>query len=191
MKAKLAPRIDTKGVPGFLLWARRDSPALYSAMVRDIPEVAAFDKQLTVDRSLDGLLDVVKSFGASLAKSAGKIGSYVVKNAVPIITAAVPVIVAKKQVDVAKAQVKLAQAQSAPMQTAMVPTAAGDVPVPVQYNPATGSYTAAPGFSLPSAQQSAAGGIMQSLSKPVAGVPLWGWLAGGGTLAVLMLARRR
>jgi hypothetical protein len=188
VKAKLAPKISTTGVPGFLLWARRDTPELYAAMVRDLPEVAAFEKQLIVDQGLSGILDVVKSFGSSLASSVGKIGSYVAKNAVPVLTAAVPLIVAKKQVDVAKAQVRLAAAQSAPMQTAMVPAAGGgSVSVPVQYNAATGTYSAVPGFSLPS--QSAGGRSV--MSGQLLGVPVWGWLAGAGTLAVLMIARRK
>lgn len=174
-------------MPGFLLWARRDAPELYAAMCRDLPEVAAFDRQLDTD-GMSGFLDVVKAVGSSLTKSASKIGSYVAKNALPVLTAAVPLVVAKKQVDIAKAQVKLAQAQAAPMQTAIVPGGSG-VPVPVQYNAATGTYSAAPGFTLPAQQQGA--GVMSSLSRPVLGVPLWGWLAGAGVLAVVMLSRRR
>lgn len=122
-KMLLAPRIPEKGVPGFLVWARRDSPALYASLVRAFPEVADFERQNGA--GLNGLFD-------SLASAAGKIGTFVKNNALPILAAAAPVLIAKKQADVAIAQMRVAVAQEAPLQTALTAPGGYVLPVPVQ-----------------------------------------------------------
>jgi hypothetical protein len=133
MNALKAPTINARGIPGFLLWAREGNPALYRALVRQFPEVAAFDEAGDVSKGMAGLFDTFSDIGSSLASAAGRIGNFVKVNALPIATAALPVLVAKKQADVANAQVKLAQAQQSPMQTAYTTDANGNViAVPVQ-----------------------------------------------------------
>lgn len=160
----LAPKITQGGVPGFLLWARRESPALYAAMARQIPEVASFDDALNVD-GFAGITDVLSNVGGALSSAAGKIGTFVKNNALPILTAAVPVVVAKKQADVANAQYKLAMAQMTPMQTAITTQDGYAVSVPVRQTQ---------------------GGVIRA-------IPSWVWMAGAGVAAlglVLMLRKR-
>lgn len=153
-----APRIAQKGVPGFLLWTRRDSPALYASLLREFPEVQEFDSALNAQ----GVSGMFSNIGSSLASAAGKIGTFVKNNALPILSAAVPVIVAKKQADVAMTQFKLAAAQQAPAQTAYTTTTDGSViAVPIQRT---------------------AGATLRS-----AGVPSWVWIGGAGAAALLML----
>jgi hypothetical protein len=114
------PRITNKGMPGFLVWARRDSPALYAALVRKFPEVAAFENayHLTDNAGIAGLSDVFKSIGGALSSASSKIGSFVKNSALPIFTAALPVAVAAKQAQVARSQVALAEAMQSPAQVA-------------------------------------------------------------------------
>lgn len=162
-KLLLSPKVDEPGIPGFLIWARRDDPALYAALVRQFPEVAAFDNYAS-PAGLSGFASLFSSLASSLASKASAIGSFVVKNALPIATAAAPVLVAKKQADVAKAQIKLAQVQGTPMQTAMTQQDGYYYPVPVQKT--LGSYT-------------------------VAGIPTWVLIAGGFALSALLILRRK
>lgn len=189
MKAQLTPRIATPGLPGFLLWARRDNPALYSGMVQSIPEVAQFEAALRAD-GLNGLFDTLKTIGSSLTSAAGKIGTFVAKNALPIATAVVPLVVAKKQADIAKSQYRLATAQQAPMQTAVVDPSTGFA-VPVQQ--VNGQWQQVPLSAGAAAQLQAIASqarAPQSVSAPLLGVPLWGWLVGAGALGLVVLARR-
>lgn len=190
MKAVLAPRITATGIPGFLLWARRDNPALYNAMAQQLPEVAEFEAALRTE-GMSGLLDTLKSFGSSLASSASKIGSFVAKNALPLAAAVVPLVVAKKQADVSKAQYKLAAAQMAPMQTAMIDPATG-LSVPVQQMNGVWQQVPLQGAAVTQMQAIAAQARAQSnpLSQPVMGLPLWGWLAGAGAAGLVLLSRR-
>jgi hypothetical protein len=179
MKANLAPSINVPGVPGFLLWARRDNPALYRALVAQFPEVSAFDTALR-DDGLGGLMDIIGSIGGTLGNAAKSIGSFVMNNALPIATAAVPLAIAMKQADVAKAQIKLASAQMQPMQTAVDPRTGQTVPVQMvngqwQAVPVTGGMIGAP---------LAQGGGMAS-------VPKWAWIAGAGGAALLLLVLLR
>lgn len=124
MKARIAPVIGEKGLPGFLLWARRDSPVLYGALVREFPEVAAFEAEVA-SQGIGGIMDVLSSVGSSLKSVAGKVGKFVQQNAVPLIAAAVPVVVATKQAKIAQAQVRLAEAQLPPAQVAYATTPEG------------------------------------------------------------------
>lgn len=130
------PRITAKGVPGFLMWARRESPALYQSLMREFPEVRDFDTAATAD-GLTGIMSFLSSAGSSLSSAASRIGSFVKNNALPIIAAGVPLLIAKKQADVANSQYKLAAAQMAPMQTAL--TSQGGYVVPVAVRPVTGA----------------------------------------------------
>lgn len=180
MKARLSPAIKTRGVPGFLLWARRDNPALYAALANEFPEVAQFDMALR-DQGLSGIGDVLASVGASLKKSASAIGGFVARNALPLATAAVPLIVAKKQADIAKAQFRLAEVQAAPMQTAVVNQGA-QLAIPVQYANSEWQQV-----------QTDAGMIQQPLLMDGKKLPGWIWWAAGGTVLLLgaMLYRSR
>lgn len=159
----LTPKIREAGMPGFLLWARRESPALYASMVRNIPEVADFDNVV----NSEGVSGIFSSIGNALASAAGKIGTFVKNNALPIFTAAVPVAVAVKQAQVANAQVKIAQAQQAPMQTAVASQDGYVYPVPVQQT------TGAPAMYV----GSGSGGIPPAV-----------WWVGGGLVAIGALA---
>lgn len=174
MKARLAPAINAKGVPGFLMWARRDNPALYRALLAQFPEVGEFELALS-ESGVAGFS--LSAIGSKLASSAKKIGTFVAQNAVAVASVAVPVIVAKKQADLAKAQVRLAELQMAPMQTALD---ANGVPIPVQQ--AGGQWTAVP----------VQGGMIgTSLAQGGAGLPTWAWAVGAGGAALLLLALMR
>jgi hypothetical protein len=168
MKARVNPRILVPGVPGFLLWARRDNPALYARLVAEFPEVAAFDGALQ-SQGLSGLADALKGAGAALASRAKTIASFVARVALPVASVAAPLIAAKKQADVDLAQMDLALAQQPPMQTALVPgqSPGWQMSVPISRS--------APAFDL---------------QGRVLGVPAWGWLAGAGALGLVLLARR-
>lgn len=174
MKAVLAPKINATGVHGFLLWARRDNPGLYAAMVRGLPEVAAFDAALR-----DNGLGAFSLSGAikSLSGSAKRVAGFVADNALKVATVALPLVVAKKEADIAKAQVKLAQLQAAPMQTAYV--AGGPMPVPVVSQ--GGRWTEVP----------TEGGIVGA-SVALPGGLSWKLIAGaGGALLLIALLSRR
>jgi hypothetical protein len=174
MKARLAPAIKATGVPGFLLWARRDNPPLYRALLAQFPEVAEFELAAR-EGGLSGFS--LSSIGSKLASSAKAIGTFVAQNAVAVASVAVPVIVAKKQADVAKAQARLAEAQMAPMQIAMD---ARGVPIPVQqYN---GQWAAVP----------VQGGMIgTALAQGGPRLPTWAWAVGAGGAVLLLLALMR
>jgi hypothetical protein len=182
MKMQLQPRLSVPGIPGFLLWARRDNPALYAALVSQFPEVAEFDSALKVE-GLGGLADILKGVGSALSSSAKKIGSFVVNYALPVASVAVPLVVAKKQADVAIAQMRVADAQQPPMQTALLPGQSPGWPQAVPVQQVGGQW-----------QQVPVGSVMAAatpLSSPVLGVPLWGWIAGAGALGLVWWMRRR
>lgn len=180
-KMILAPRIAQPGMPGFLLWARRDNPSLYAQLRTNFPAVAQFEQTLQVDQGLEGFADILKSVGSSLSKSAKSIGAFVAKNALPIATVAVPLIVAKKQADVAKAQVKLAIAQQPPMQTAYQYDSAGNiVATPVRQTLQTGLIMEG-GEPLQRVNAARQKLFNVNWSTSIGGVPLWGVaLAAGG-----------
>jgi hypothetical protein len=148
-KLFVTPKIGEAGIPGFLLWARRESPALYASMVRNLPEVADFDNVV----NSEGIAGVFDSIVGALSSAAGKIGTFVKNNALPIFTAALPVAVAVKQADVAKAQVKLAEAQQPPMQTGIASQGGYSYPVPVR-------QSIGAGMSIPPGVLWAGGGIL-------------------------------
>ncbi len=173
MKARLQPAINATGVPGFLLWARRENPALYSSMVQSLPEVAQFDAELNAS-GLGGFASALKLTGSVLASSAKKIGSFVVNNVDNIAAVAVPLIVAKKQSSIAKAQMRLAEAGMAPMQTAVDQYGAS---IPVQREPK--GWTAV---------DVSGGMIRQSVATGRRNMPAWVWIAGAGALALVLIA---
>jgi len=45
-KAKVLAPIKTPGMPGFLLWMRRDNPRAYKKLLTDIPSIGIFEEQL-------------------------------------------------------------------------------------------------------------------------------------------------
>jgi hypothetical protein len=170
-KMLLAPKIPEKGMPGFLLWARRDNPALYASLCREFPEVRAFDSAVKSQEMLSGFADLFGSIVKSIGTKAVAIGRFVATKALPIAIAAAPVLVAKKEADVAKLQMQLAQAQAAPAQTAIA---------------------SADGYSYPVAVQQRAGGNYAPVSA-MSTVPTWVWIAGGGVALVglVLLLRKR
>lgn len=152
-----APRITEKGMPGFLLWARRESPALYASLRRQFPEVQQFEVAANTV-GMSGLLD-------SISGIAGKIGTFVKQNALPILAAGVPLLIAKKQADVAMAQIRVANAEQPPLQTAL--TTQGGYAVSVPVVPSIGTMI---GKNLPS----------------------WPWVFGGlAALGLIIYLRRR
>jgi hypothetical protein len=182
-KGILQPKIDAAGMPGFLLWARRDAKPLYSALVAKFPQVAAFEEQYKTavdpEVGLSGFMDVL---GSGLSSAASAIGSFVANNAGSIFSAAAGYAVASQQAKVAQTQLKLAQAAQPPAQTAIVQTPNGPVSVPVQPSGTGYTYAQYMQASQPST------GIMASLSRvsPII------WIAGAGALAtVLLLFKRR
>lgn len=189
-KMILAPTISEAGIPGFLLWARREQRDLYTALRQEFPAVNEFERQLGVEDGLQGFADVLRNVGSTLASSAKSIGSFVAKNALPIASVAVPLLVAKKQSDVAKAQVKLAIAQQAPMQTAYATDAQGNVySVGVRQTLSAAGMEDAPIQQMNlTAQKIANFGWKTPI---VAGIPLWGVAAGLGALGLVVMLKRR
>ncbi len=194
-KMMLAPPITQAGMPGFLLWARRDNPALYASLQREFPAVAQFEEALRQDQGLSGIADILKSIGGALSKSASSIGKFVVKNALPIATAAVPLVVAKKQADVAKAQVQLAQAQQQPMQTAVQYDSEGNAyAVPVRQTLSASGQSAMDAAGMDYRQQPAIKmdtAVRQIMGTSVGGMPLWALLAAGGLFVAVRMMRNR
>jgi hypothetical protein len=174
-KMMLQPKIPAQGLVGFLIWARRDNRALYDRLMREFPEVAAFEErmQLDTDAGMAGLMDVLSSFGSGVANvaksvgsgivsgasqvfgglksSAGNIFNFVKNNALPIAATAAPVIIAKRQADVTNRQLELAAINQYPQQTAVTYDSAGNrIVVPV--GPAMGNVSGrAPSWLLPAA----------------------------------------
>lgn len=195
---QLMPKIPQAGLPGFLLWSRRESPALYSALVDRFPEVANFEEQYknSVDAGagmgcvdceprLDGFMDIMSSIGSGLASAAGSIGSFISANGSTIFSAAGGYMVAQQQNKIAQAQLKLALAVKPPLQTAIVQTANGPVSVPVQ--PSGTGYTYAQ-YAAPANYGGTGGSIISS----IANVSMTTWLMiGGGVAALALLMRRR
>lgn len=170
------PQITHKGLPGFLLWARRESPVLYAALLKQFPEVQDFEDAAQAE-GVSGLLDVFSSIGSSLSSAASGIASFVTKNAVPLLVAAAPVAVALKQASVAKTQIKLANAQQAPARTALTVAADGSViSVPIQQT--TGAAQPLSYYGMP--------------AKASAPLP-WGLIAGigAGAIGLMFLLNRR
>lgn len=174
--------IDVPGMPGFLLWARRDNPKLYAAMKREIPAVAQFDAALQVDAGMNGIADILKSVGSSVTNAAKSIGSFVKNNALPIATAALPLVVAAKEAKIARTQLELAQTMNPPMLTA---PGAGGVAVPVRPVNTPG-FTPATPYPYDSSPPSTFGTF---ITRPVLGVPTWVWLAGVGGIGLYMSLR--
>ena len=174
---KTLPAIPYKGMPGFLLWARRDSPALYSALVDRFPVVGLFESKLRDEAHPGGVgdfSDILSSIGDTIASSASDIGSWVADNAGTILKAGASVAVAVKGAQVAQTQLALAQMNKTPARTAY--NAQGQL---VAVKPlATGVYS----------PPTASGGI---LSGSVFGVPTWMLLAGAGAVGLIFLLRRR
>ena len=185
----LQPKITVPGMPGFLLWARRDSPRLYGALVAKFPVVWRFEEAMKnlVDPSvldnpgLGDFSDIMSSLGGAISSAAGSIGSFVMNNAPALLTTAGSVFVATQQAKTAQAQAALATYGRPPAQTAYVTNAQGQsYPVPVQANQA-GGYNPYYAASMPPS------GIMANLAS----VPMTTWLLGGGALiAVLLLLKR-
>lgn len=183
VKGILQPKIEQPGMVGFLLWARRDAPALYGALVKEFREVAEFEEAVNADDrpgGVGGFFDVLASVGSSIGSAASSIGNFVVNNGAAIFSAAGGYLVASQQAKLANTQLALARATQPPAQTAYVTNAQGQlVPVPVQ---STGAgYAAYNAATLPST------GLLATLSR----VPLTTWLMGAGALATIVLLLKR
>jgi hypothetical protein len=183
-KGILAPKIDTPGITGFLLWARRDAKPLYSALVKKFPEVWNFEEQMKnfadPEAGMAGIWDVLSSIGSSVAGAAGSIGSFVMKNGSSIFAAGATAYVANQQAKAASAQARLALAGRPPAQVAYTtdPQTGQIIPVPV--TGAGGGYSSYYGAG-------SSGGIMATLAR----VPLTTWLIGAGALGTLLLLKKR
>lgn len=184
VKGILQPKIETPGMIGFLLWARRDAPALYGALVHRFSEVARFEEALNAEDipgGVSGFMDVLSSIGGSIGSAASSIGNFVVNNGAAIFSAAGGYFVASQQAKLANTQLALARATQPPAQTAYVTNAQGQM-VPVAVQPSGTSYAAYNAATLPQ------GGILSTLSK----IPVMTWLTGAAALAtVVLLVKRR
>lgn len=127
---KSLPAIPVKGAPGFLLWLRRDQPAVYSVLRTQVPEVQLFESALGEAR-LGGLFDsiagVLSKVGGAVKIALPKIVAAVPKIAPTILEAGGAVVAAKQQAKVIDMQLKLAQANQAPLTTAQVVSPDGQV----------------------------------------------------------------
>ena len=158
-KGILAPKIAVAGMPGFLLWARRDQPEMYLALVRQFPVINRFEEmyknEVDPGAGLGGFMDILSSIGGGLAKTASSVGSFIATNGPALFTAAGSVIVANQQSKVAGLQLQLAQIQQPPAQVAYVNGPNGTkVPVAVKPTGAGGyaSYSAGGGGILSTLQ---------------------------------------
>src|SRR5258706_12008743 len=128
VKGILQPKIEQPGMPGFLLWARRDSPALYQALVNRFPEVAEFEEAVSADDrpgGMGGIFDVLSTIGGGIASAASSIGSFVTTNGPALFSAAGGYLIAQQQSKLTSTQLALARATQPPMQTAYVTNAQG------------------------------------------------------------------
>lgn len=184
VKAQLNPKVDVPGWPGFLLWARKERPAQYSALLTRVPAVAEFESQIR-NQNLGDLSDFFSSIGSGLASAGSTIASVFTSIAPAALSFGTTLIAANSAKQLSNTQLQLAQAQRPPVQTATYQTANGPVTVPVAQTAqgyTAGGYNAAGQYILPQQR-----GFMASLSA----VPITTWLIGAGALAgVLMLVRR-
>lgn len=192
-KVKALPRIDATGMPGFLLWARRDAPGLYAGLVQRFPEVRGFEEALTLATDVDGrggvaglgdFSDVLSSIGSSVGSVAGSIGSFVANNGMQLLSTAASVYSAAQTFKLANKQLDVAAAGGAPMQTA------------VTYNPQTGQpqLTAiGPSGNVLTSRGVVPGGYYAgNVPMRSAGLPSWMLYGGLGIGAlVLILALRK
>jgi hypothetical protein len=128
----LNPSINVSGMPGFLLWARRDAPVLYTALQQRFPEVVTFEDRVRAAQTpgLADLSDVFGSITSALGNAASSIGSFVTQNAQNLLTAASPILVASQQAKIAQAQAQVAIAGRMPAQTGYTVNAQGQrIPV--------------------------------------------------------------
>lgn len=186
--AQLNPKIDVPGWPGFLLWARKERPAQYAALVTQVPMVAEFESQLK-GRNLGDLSDFFSSIGSGLASAGSSIMDVFTSIAPAALSFGTTLVAAKSAQNLTNTQLQLAAAQRAPAQTATIQTANGPQTVPVtmnaagQYVPATVNAAGQYVMASPTG-----GGFMASLSS----IPVTTWLIGAGALAgILMLVTRR
>lgn len=179
-KAVLLPKIPVNGIMGFLVWARRDSPALYAGMVKSIPAVALFDRTMREQgEGLGDWTDIFSSIGSAVSGAASSIGSFVASNGNDLLKGALGVYGAVQATKLASTQLQLAQASRPPIQTA--------------YNPATGqivpvrptSIGGAPQYDYTTANYPA----VRSLTW-IPGIPNWVPIATGAGLVAVFFAMR-
>ena len=164
----LNPEITAKGIPGLLVWARKEAPPLYTALRLKFPEVEAFERTLQLGKKpgMGDISDIFSSVGDALSSSASSIASFVTTNAQNVLSAAVPVAVAVEQAKVAGAQAQVAALNKAPLRTAYTTNALGQQ-VPVL----AGQYMAAPSI--------------------IPGIPNTVLYIGGGLVALLLVVGLR
>ena len=189
-KAILLPKISVTGIPGFLLWARREQPRLYGALVARFPEVYAFEERVKIDvdpaAGMGGLFDIFTSVASKFGSVAGTIGRFVGTNGASLLNLGGSLVMANQQKALMNAQMRLALAQQEPAQTAIVQTPGGPVTVPVQ--PTSGGTGYQSGFAPGGGP---AGFAAPTILDKLRTIPLATWLIGGGALASLWLIVRR
>lgn len=186
--ATVLPKIPQKGLLGFLLWLKRDHPAMYYKLASDVPAVSDFERTMDlvtgytavkggaspvsgfgdISDAFSSIGDALASAGSAVAGAAGSIATWVGSNAGPILQTGLTVAKAVEQQRVVDSQLQLAMMGRAPNQVAK----------------ANASTAGGMSTYYPVGQ----GGI---LSGSLLGLPTWVWLAGGGGLVLLLLLRRR
>lgn len=179
---KPSAKVNVPGIAGYLLWLRQDLPPVYASLIRQFPQVAAFDSTLRKAMASKGLGFDWSSIGDSLSSAASSVGSvlssvgsYVAANTPAILSTGAGLygMIAKQQM--LDSQLSLARAGQYPAQTGLVQSP-GNQPYLTTIAP-TGAASI---FST--------SGI---LSGTIAGIPTWiflGAIAGGG---LLLLRGRR
>lgn len=185
VKAQLNPAVTTKGWPGFLLWARKERPTQYAALLAQVPAVADFEAQIK-NAGLGDFSDILSSIGSSLASAGSTIATVFTQNAPALVSFGTTLIQAKAAQSLTNTQLKLAQAQQSPAQTATVQTANGPVTVPMVKN-AAGQYVPAT-VSTSGQLVGAGGGFLSSLGN--VSMTTWLLVAGVGLTMILLLKRK-
>jgi hypothetical protein len=113
-KVTALPPITASGVPGFLLWARRDAPQIYSALVARFPVVNVFEQKLKDDvdpgsfgptdtKTLGDFSDVFSSIGDTLSSAGSGIMSFVQNNGADLLKLGTAGVVAAQQIKLVNA----------------------------------------------------------------------------------------
>jgi hypothetical protein len=187
VKAQLNPAITAKGWPGFLLWARKERPAQYAALLAQVPIVQDFENTLK-GAGLGDWTDIFSSIGSGLSSAGSTIASVFTSIAPAAIQYELTATQANAAQKLTNTQLALAVAQHPPAQTATVAGANGTTSVPVVRNAAGQMVPATVNAAGQLVPISGGGGIMATL----AAVPMTTWLIGAGALAgILLLLKRR
>ena len=188
---KALPPIEYEGMPGFLLWARRDQPPLYSALMKNIPSVRDFEMKYRAymlesgGTGLGDFADFLGSVGNTVANAADSIGSFITDNAGSIFAAGTAVYGLTQQTKLAQTQLQVAQARQPPVRTGIAYGPQGQ-PYIVPIQP-TANYPVGASYPVAMPGQSSATSF---LTSSMYGIPMWALLAVGGGLIFFMMRRR-